>query len=34
VTTGSFTAPIRAVNPGRFGASIDGIGEVRLELAR
>jgi 2-keto-4-pentenoate hydratase len=33
VTTGSLTAPFRAGKPARFEASIEGIGEVRLELA-
>jgi 2-keto-4-pentenoate hydratase len=32
VTTGSFTTPFRAEDAARFEASMDGIGEVRLEL--
>jgi 2-keto-4-pentenoate hydratase len=32
VTTGSFTTPIRAEHAARFEASMDGIGEVRLDL--
>jgi 2-keto-4-pentenoate hydratase len=32
VTTGSFTTPFRAEGAARFEASMDGIGEVRLEL--
>ena len=33
VTTGSLIVPIRAERPGRYEASIEGIGEVRLDLA-
>jgi 2-keto-4-pentenoate hydratase len=33
ITTGSLTTPIRAAKPGRFEASIEGIGEVRLDVA-
>jgi 2-keto-4-pentenoate hydratase len=33
VTTGSFTTPFRAEHAARFEASMEGIGEVRLELA-
>jgi 2-keto-4-pentenoate hydratase len=32
VTTGSFTTPFRAEGAARFEASMDGIGEVRLDL--
>jgi len=32
VTTGSFTTPFRAEDAARFEASMEGIGEVRLEL--
>jgi 2-keto-4-pentenoate hydratase len=32
VTTGSLTRPFRGEEPVRFEASIEGIGEVRLEL--
>jgi len=34
VTTGSFTTPFRAENAARFEASMEGIGEVRLDLVR
>jgi 2-keto-4-pentenoate hydratase len=34
VTTGSFTMPFRAEDDARFEASMAGIGEVRLDLAR
>ena len=33
VTTGSFTTPFRAEDAARFEASMEGIGEVRLDLA-
>lgn len=33
VTTGSLIVPIRAERPGRYEASIEGVGEVRLDLA-
>lgn len=32
VTTGSFTTPFRAEHAARFEASMDGVGEVRLDL--